>query len=221
MEPKHADRILKLVRKWQDARRWLSSFTAAEVCRDEDQKARRAGTVYAGEVAGHEQRATQYRQVVDLRTSELNKLETLLRQHAPKLLTLVPIVNFCESPPADLAPWLNAMREIEGEIRVLLQVEDQKPAKGDYPKASVEQRALAVLVNHPDWTVKQIAADVDTSREYLSSKHCPKFKAARAAIHANSIPAGTKTKTGEMEAAGDDDLDFDEMDARMKPKSKR
>ena len=116
MQPKVSDRIIELARQWQDARRWLSSFTAAEVCRDEDKKAHRARSVYPGEVAGHEQRSTQHRQVVDDRHSELNKLETLLRQHAPKLLTLVPIVNFCESPPADLAPWLNAMREIEAEV---------------------------------------------------------------------------------------------------------
>ncbi len=84
-------------------------------------------------------------------------------------------------------------------------------------KARVEQRALAVLVVHPDWTVKRIAEEVGTRREYLSSKDCPKFKAARAAIRTSSIPFGSKRKDGSIEAI-DDDLDFDAMDERMRNK---
>lgn len=81
--------------------------------------------------------------------------------------------------------------------------------------ASVVDRALAVLVLHQDWTNTQIAMEVGTHPKYLSSKDCQKFKAARAAIRASSIPSGSKGKDGTIEAIGDD-LDFDAMDSQMK-----
>lgn len=96
--------------------------------------------------------------------------------------------------------------------------ESDKTAKGGSQKmatnASVEDRALAVLVLHQDWTNQQIAAEVGTHPKYLSSKDCSKFKAARAAIRASSIPSGSKGKDGTIEAIGND-LDFDAMDSRM------
>ena len=81
--------------------------------------------------------------------------------------------------------------------------------------ASVVDRALAVLVLHQDWTNTQIAMEVGTHPKYLSSKDCQKFKAARAAIRASSIPSGSKGKDGTIEAIGDD-LDFGAMDSPMK-----
>ena len=205
MDSKDETRLLDLSCKWQQKVTWENAREAAELF---EEKRRQSSEI--DEVC--------HKHVVNAHR-ELHEFANLLRQHAPKLLKLVPVVNFFldDWNGDDVAGWVRQMRELEGEFRVLF----DEPATDDDPQASVEQRALAVLVNHPDWTVKRIALEVSATREYLSSKSCPKFKAARAAIRESSIPAGTKTKTGEMEAAGDDDLDFDAMDARMKPKSKR
>lgn len=89
-------------------------------------------------------------------------------------------------------------------------------AKGDAPArddASVEQRALAVLANNPSWSNKQIADAVGTNPKYLSSKkNCPKFIAARNLLKSRAPALDSKSKDGRIDAVGDGDRDFDEMD---------
>ena len=217
METKVAERIVELARQWQERNRWLGAFHAAVVWREQENKAWSVAecvptdddtTIKFGgnEATRHAIKAERAHHAVAAASCELDELADLLRHHAPKLLSLVPMVNFCDAPPDDLLPWLERMQEIEGAIRGLLAPET--PADTTATNASVEQRALAVLVNHPDWTVRQIAAEVGTRREYLSSKAWPKFKAARAVIRVSSIPAGTKSKDGTIEAV-DDDFDFE------------
>ncbi|MFM9962729.1 MAG: hypothetical protein ACKV2Q_16080 [Planctomycetaceae bacterium] len=142
-----------------------------------------------------------------------------IAQHSDLLTERVELL----SQMIDRPEWLTLAAKMENELASLVRsetattlnsaTEDTAATKG-----RVEQQALAVLVVHPDWTVKQIAEEVGSSREYLSSKSCPKFRAARAAIRTSRIPGGTKRRDGSFEAEGDDDLDFDAMDERMKPR---
>ncbi len=231
MESKVADRIIELAWKWQNRVTWDIGFEAAAEWRKYRDKAnqdratakRMADLGQQGEMLemfrhdaerDDEIAETGHKQAVAAQ-QELLDLANLLRQHAPRILRLVPVVSFHEAPPADLLPWLSAMREIEGEILTLV-AEPTPAAAGAATNGSVEDQALAVLVLHQDWTNEQIATAVGTHPKYLSSKHCSKFKAARAAIRSTTIPSGSKTKLGSLEAVGDDDLDFDAMDERMK-----
>ena len=232
MDQASSDRILELAWKWQNRVTWDIGFEAVaewRKCRDKSnqdrataQKMRDAGQL--GEMLelfqhdaerGDEIAETCHKQAVASQQNLLD-LANLLREHAPKLLRLVPVVNFHEAPPADLTPWLSAMREIEAEVLALMAPESTTTTTGT--NASVDDQALAVLVLHQDWNNEQIATAVDTHPKYLSSKNCPKFKAARAAIRSTTIPSGSKTKLGSLEAVGDEDLDFDAIDERMKPK---
>jgi hypothetical protein len=68
-----------------------------------------------------------------------------------------------------------------------------------------EERALALLVAHPEWSDTQIAKKVGVSR--TSVYRWERFKAARKAMRTTeSIPKGTKNgKTGDIEAWSDDE----------------
>lgn len=229
MDQAISDRIVELAVKWQGQVSWTFPFKAADNWRKYRDKANqdsatanRMQTVgQHGEMLDLFQHGAErfdelaefyHKQVIDAHR-ELIELENLLRAHAPKLLRLVPVVNFFDPQPDDVSPWLSAMREIEAEFLALMVPE---PTTTTGTNASVDDQALAVLVLHQDWTNEQIATAVDTHPKYLSSKNCPKFKAARAAIRSTTIASGSKTKLGSLEAVGDDDLDFDAMDERMK-----
>ncbi len=227
MQSTIANRITELALKWQTSDCWLSGFEMVARWHDQEHAAHRASQradmgypIEQRELAeAHSINATRARDVVNDRRAELAELENLLRDHAPRLLQLIPIVDFYSdsSPPPDkLKDWQQAMRTIEAEV-----LTDATTPPSGKPIATVEEQSLAVLVSHPDWTVKRIAAEVGTNAKYLSSKNCQRFKAARAAIRACNIPQGTKTKTGSLEAAGDDELDFDAMDERMTTGNKR
>ncbi len=218
MEPKDATRILELTRKWQDSQAWTSIIATAR---------QRHLEVQTAVLAEGEERRRGWETVKTLSAEitaahdELRELAEMVRKHAPTLLGLVPTFVFSGTQrPADsdINRWTSDLRKLEAALHRLTQ--EQGPPESA-SEGTVEQRALAVLVNHPKWTVKKIAQEIGTSREYLSSKDCPKFRAARAAIRECNISAGTKTKGGEIEAAGDDDLDFDAMDARLTNKNKR
>lgn len=169
MNATDAKRILDLSRQWQDDRCWLSAFHHADLCREQESKGYAVANVYPVPSKRHFEKATQARQIVDACHAEICELENLLRDRAPKLFGLIPAeIKFWNTPPADLSPWLNAMRQIESAFLVLV---DDFIAKSDADEktaleppeiptgagGTVEQRALAVLVNHPDWKVKQIA----------------------------------------------------------------
>ena len=119
MESKVADRIIELAWKWQNRVTWDIAYEAA----DEWQKYRdKADQDWAtakriqdsgqhGEMLelfrhdaerNKEIAETCHKQVIASHQDLLN-LANLLREHAPKLLRLVPVVNFHEAPPADLA----------------------------------------------------------------------------------------------------------------------
>ncbi len=124
-----AKRILDLARQWQDSRCWLSAFHHANLRWEQEDKGYAAKAYYPVESARHFEQAQQAQEFVDARHTELDELENLLRQRAPELFGLIPAeINFWNSPPADLSPWMNAMRQIEAEFLVLV---DEFIAKSD------------------------------------------------------------------------------------------
>jgi hypothetical protein len=77
----------------------------------------------------------------------------------------------------------------------------QQPFPATKSKASREDQALAVLVIHPDWTKKQIAADIGCNPKQLAPKRMPRLAKAMAVYRERSLPSGTKDKeTRTMEA---------------------
>lgn len=137
MDTKDAKRILELARQWQDSRCWLSAYHHAEQCREQDHRGYAVANVYPVESTRHFEKAKRARQIVDARHAELLELANLLRDHAPKLLRLVPIVKFWNPPPDDLTPWLSAMREIEAEFLVLVDEAIAKARLTEPPAADV------------------------------------------------------------------------------------
>lgn len=187
MDQASSDRIIELAWKWQNRVTWDIGFEASADWRKFRDKAtqnritakrmRDAGQL--GEMLelfqhdaerGDEIAETCHKQAVASQQNLLD-LANLLREHAPKLLRLVPVVNFHDAAPADLLPWLSAMREIEGEILALVEPTAtptntvETPSEGSADIAGLLDR-LAVLfgdgggkmlrvVNDPDLTTDQ------------------------------------------------------------------
>ena len=137
MDQAISDRIVELAVKWQCQVSWTSPFKAADNWRKYRDKANQDSATanrmrqdgQHGEMLDLFQHGTErfdelaefyHKQVIDAHR-ELTELENLLRAHAPKLLRLVPVVNFFDPQPDDVSPWLSAMREIEGEILALVE----------------------------------------------------------------------------------------------------
>jgi hypothetical protein len=71
--------------------------------------------------------------------------------------------------------------------------------------ASLDARALAVFIEHPDWTKKRIAAHLGCNEKSLSPRRCPKLAAAvRACRSSADPPCGSKSPEGDLEAWEDD-----------------
>ena len=137
MDQASSDRILELAWKWQQRVQWEIGFEASADWRKFRDKAtqnritakrmRDAGQL--GEMLEMFQNEAErlddasdvcHKQVCDSQQSLID-LANLLREHAPRLLKFVPIVNFFDPQPDDVSPWLSAMREIEGEILALVE----------------------------------------------------------------------------------------------------
>ncbi len=151
MNAKDAKRILDLSSQWQESRRWLSAYHHAEQCREQESKAFAVANVYPVESKRHFEQAKLAREVVDARHAELCELENLLRHHAPKLFGLIPVeINFWDSPPADLSPWLNAMRRIESEFLVLVdEFLEANPAEPAPTAATIETQSETKTPKQP------------------------------------------------------------------------
>lgn len=65
---------------------------------------------------------------------------------------------------------------------------------------SLDAKALAVFIEHPDWKKTQIAAHLKTNPKSLAPKRCPKLTAAIAAHKAPLAPRGSKDRNGNLEA---------------------
>ena len=84
----------------------------------------------------------------------------------------------------------------------MLKEKNEKDEPQSHPDESVDDRATAELVKHPDWTNIQIAEAIGCNPKTLSNKkQCPKFFAARKAYQSgNPPPRGHKTRDGNIEA---------------------
>jgi hypothetical protein len=73
------------------------------------------------------------------------------------------------------------------------------------PKLSLDARALALFLDHTDWTKKKIADALGCHEKSLSPRRCPRLTAAIAA-HKSPIdpdrprPRGSKDSEGNLEA---------------------
>ena len=162
MDQEIADRIIELAWKWQQRVQWDIGFEASADWRKFRDKAtqdritakrmRDAGQL--GEMLelfqhdaerGDEIAETCHKQAVASQQNLLD-LANLLREHAPKLLRLVPVVNFHDAAPADLLPWLSAMREIESEILTLVAAPPANPMEAVVADQYVTLDQMAALV---------------------------------------------------------------------------
>jgi len=85
-----------------------------------------------------------------------------------------------------------------------VEAEHTTPAQIIADRGSVESRALAILVEHPEWTVSKIAAAVGCSRAHMYKMS--RFVAARWQLKSGKsrFPRGTKdVRTGRVEASDD------------------
>ena len=112
------------------------------------------------------------------------------------------------------APFESSARVIERLIVGRVAVEPDG-ASATTAAASVEDRAIGTLATHRDWSKIQIAQAIGTNPKYLSDPRHKRFNAAWAALHAREIPRGSKSAKSGIEAVGDKDLDFDEIDERL------
>lgn len=68
------------------------------------------------------------------------------------------------------------------------------------PPTSLDARALAAFIEHPDWTNVQIAKAAQCNAKSLTRDRCPKFFAAKAAYTAKAAPRGSKDRDSNLEA---------------------
>lgn len=170
MNEQAANRIVELAWHWQNRVQWEIAFEStvewrkyrdkanqdratAKRMRDSGQQGEMLEMFQHDAERFDEIAETCHKQAVTSQQDLLN-LANLLREHAPKLLRLVPVVNFFDAPPADLLPWLSAMREIESEILALVDEDDlsaylpaSKVNKGRFPTLAALNKTLAKIPN--------------------------------------------------------------------------
>lgn len=74
-------------------------------------------------------------------------------------------------------------------------------SKIDTQSTSVDARALAVFIEHPDWTKKMIADHLKVHEKSLAPSRCPKLDAAIKAYKAKPTSVrGSKDANGDVEA---------------------
>lgn len=118
---------------------------------------------------------------------------------APKLYGMV--LETLNDPDADerdiqlLAQRVMALANIDAVDPVPLNPATARPSTNSL---SGEAKALALLVEHPDWTDKQIADAVPCSRTSLY--RWDRYRAARKATGGEIPPSGEKSADGSVEA---------------------
>lgn len=102
--------------------------------------------------------------------------------------------------------WLEAM----AVLRALAESQEAEPPKVTPSNLSLDARALAVFIEHSDWTKKEMAGLLECNEKSLTPKRCPKLAAAIAAKNAADRPPrrGSKDSTGTLEAWEDGDEKF-------------
>ena len=157
MDQAIADRIIALAMKWQNEVQWSLAYKAAESFEENRQRSTedfatakkmrdeglqgemlesfQHGSERSGELS------EQDHQYVIAATQELLDLQSLLREHAPMLLKLMPRFDFFFDPrPLDLETKLQRVCEIESALRSQLA---SPPSSDQY--VTLDQ--MAALVN--------------------------------------------------------------------------
>jgi len=106
----------------------------------------------------------------------------------------------------DLLPIETYLADVKAVLEAIMKsvIDEQNKPNQKNSKSSeglgIEERALAVLMTHPDWTDIEIAKAVGCSRTTLYSYE--KFKSAKALLKSNksSLPKGHKSSNGDIEA---------------------
>lgn len=105
---------------------------------------------------------------------------------------------------AEIFEWAIAWSDRE-KLRARISSSNDKIVKAGGPKLQKEALAVALLVQHPDWTNSKIADAVGCARTSLN--RWPRFKLARAALQSGrpNLPRGQKDdETGDIEAWDDE-----------------
>jgi hypothetical protein len=106
------NQIIELSYKWQQKHEWAAAFKAADRFREYRDKC----TERFDELADN-----RHSQVVAAH-GDFIAMENLLREHAPKLLALVPSVNFFTDSANDHSQQILDVRTLEGEVRAMLKI---------------------------------------------------------------------------------------------------
>jgi hypothetical protein len=122
--------------------------------------------------------------------------------HMTEQFNLAPVSNPSEKIAlwtASLESYIDArLRDIDGQSE-----RETQPGEVDEIPAKMDgrSRAFAVLIEHPEWANKQIAAAAGLHPKTLS--RYPDFRAARAMLRKSgkaNLPRGYKTADGNIEA---------------------
>jgi hypothetical protein len=113
------------------------------------------------------------------------------------------------SPPKRV-PWLEqAIKELPKTLAAIAPDKIGTPAPrqhSDFGKASLDAMAVAVFIDHPEWTKKKIANHLGKHEKSLAPTRCPKLDAAIKAYKAKPPTVrGSKDSEGNVEAWDDED----------------
>lgn len=196
---------IEIAFQWQSSDRWSESYWLSKEHRNKTQigweKSRLARSLeqlrYSRDDIEHIEQssisafqvATVAESTIERRHCQLNELRGLLRQFAPELMPLVPVVNFWNDRPADLTSFVEQMIEIESKLRVKLL--STKQGKATEISSALDGSVInsESTAQEPGWTkekadkaMKTMIVDLDgidavigwSQREWADKLGCPK-----------------------------------------------
>ena len=180
MESAIADRIIGLAIKWQNKVEWEIAYEQAanslKFHDDARQEHAAAKQTLKGEMlalfrqsAKQNSKDAKVGQTYAVQANrEVLELKSLLREHAPGLLKLMPRFDFFAAMPADLEDKLQRISEIEGAVR-----ERRQPTPSGKHKLKVNCQANEAYLDDQTIPLKQNQAKalsrlIEKRGEYLS-----------------------------------------------------
>jgi hypothetical protein len=142
------------------------------------------------------------------RTGKRSPVERRREHHLNPTLAMLTDIRDGRTPNGAALKLRAFAKGIESTVATLSVDSAMPPVIAADAGLNVEAKAMAVLVQHPEWSVTRIAQEVDCNRQHLY--RLPLFMKARAALKAGrgDIPRGTKDgATGDIEAWDDEDGD--------------
>jgi hypothetical protein len=154
------DEILNAVRWWQCTSAWKVAWDmAANFHRERDLAATSVGELAQFRLT-HDSNAETCRQTVIAESGRLLTVKNWLRQNAPRLLPLVPVVDFFDQQPADFQPFVEAMVKLESELLSLPSTGSQATRDATASTETVNERMFSTLGTRPEsagWSAQQWA----------------------------------------------------------------